>query len=152
MRYDFKLKLQSAQWRHTTFLAQDQTNNREYYLWVLRNLREVIRKNHPELWRYNYLHFTACSWILCLEQHHHAPSPILAGHGSVRFFFFKTEENLKESLLSEHRWGKKNVVDRLEVISNSDFRRFFGDWKKHWRKNVMSNWNYFKEYNIDVDE
>ena len=58
----------------------DQTINKEYYLNVLRRLREAIRKKRPILWRSN-------SWML---HHDNAPahrsslvSDFLKKHGTV---------------------------------------------------------------------
>ncbi|CAH2100922.1 unnamed protein product [Euphydryas editha] len=45
------------------FLPTSQTVNKEYYLSVIRRLREAIRKNGPELWADN-------SWFL-----HHDNTP-----------------------------------------------------------------------------
>ena len=42
---------------HYEFLPTGQTVNKEYYLSVMRHLREAIRKNIPELWANK-------SWIL----------------------------------------------------------------------------------------
>ena len=42
---------------HYEFLPTGQTVNKEYYLSVMRHLREAIRKKRPELWATN-------SWIL----------------------------------------------------------------------------------------
>ena len=49
---------------HYEFLPTGQTVNKEYYLSVMRRLREAIRKKRPELWANN-------SWIL---HHDNAPS------------------------------------------------------------------------------
>jgi len=35
---------------HREFLPQGHTVNKEYYLEVMRRLREAIRKKRPELW------------------------------------------------------------------------------------------------------
>ena len=49
---------------HYEFVPTGQTVNKEYYLSVMRHLREAIRKRRPELWANN-------SWIL---YHYNAPS------------------------------------------------------------------------------
>jgi [histone H3]-lysine36 N-dimethyltransferase SETMAR len=42
---------------HHEILPEGQTVNKEYYLGVMRRLREAIRRKRPELWAEN-------SWIL----------------------------------------------------------------------------------------
>ena len=49
---------------HHEFLPEGQTANKEYYLGVMRRLREAIRQKRPDLWANN-------SWIL---HHDNAPS------------------------------------------------------------------------------
>ena len=49
---------------HSEFLPEGQTVNKEYYLGVMRRLREQIRRKRPDLWKTN-------SWIL---HHDNAPS------------------------------------------------------------------------------
>jgi len=92
--YDVETKAQSSQWKrpeeprpkkahqvrsnvillivffdyngamHREFLPQGRTVNKEYYLEVMRRLREAIRKKRPELWNNQ-------SWIL---HHDNAPA------------------------------------------------------------------------------
>ena len=49
---------------HHEFLPEGQNVNKEYYLGVMRRLREAIRQKRPDLWANN-------SWIL---HHDNAPS------------------------------------------------------------------------------
>ena len=49
---------------HYEFLPPGQTVNKEYYLSIMRRLREAIRLKRPDLWKDN-------SWFL---QHNNAPS------------------------------------------------------------------------------
>ena len=49
---------------HHEFLPSGQTVNKEYYLGVMRRLRESIRRKRHDLWKYN-------SWFL---HHDNAPS------------------------------------------------------------------------------
>ena len=61
---NFEHKLSALTESCNLFLKVGQTVNKEYYLIVMRHLREAIRKNRPELWANN-------SWIL---HHNNAPS------------------------------------------------------------------------------
>ncbi|UYV78187.1 hypothetical protein LAZ67_16000409 [Cordylochernes scorpioides] len=49
---------------HHEFLPQGRTVNKEYYLQVMRNLREAIRQKHPDLWKNK-------NWLL---HHDNAPA------------------------------------------------------------------------------
>ncbi|UYV74621.1 hypothetical protein LAZ67_12000310 [Cordylochernes scorpioides] len=49
---------------HHEFLPQGRTVNKEYYLQVVRNLREAIRQKRPDLWKYK-------NWLL---HHDNAPA------------------------------------------------------------------------------
>ncbi|UYV79202.1 hypothetical protein LAZ67_17001493 [Cordylochernes scorpioides] len=65
---------------HHEFLPQGRTVNKEYYLQVMRNLREAIRQKRPDLWKNK-------NWLL-----HHDNAP---AHTSllVRDFLAKTTHN-----------------------------------------------------------
>ncbi|XP_018046790.1 PREDICTED: histone-lysine N-methyltransferase SETMAR-like [Atta colombica] len=65
---------------HYEFLPEDQTVNKEYYLGVMRCLREAVRQTRKDLWANN-------SWIL---HHDNAPS-----HSAIiiREFLTKNETN-----------------------------------------------------------
>ncbi|UYV68226.1 hypothetical protein LAZ67_5003465 [Cordylochernes scorpioides] len=72
--YDVETKAQSSQWKlpheprpgvvHHEFLPQGRTVNKEYYLQVMRNLREAIRQKRPDLWKNK-------NWLL---HHDNAPA------------------------------------------------------------------------------
>ncbi|UYV69213.1 TCF4 [Cordylochernes scorpioides] len=52
---------------HHEFLSQGRTVNKEYYLQVMRNLREAIRQKRPDLWKNK-------NWLL---HHDNAPASLL---------------------------------------------------------------------------
>ncbi|UYV65551.1 hypothetical protein LAZ67_3004671 [Cordylochernes scorpioides] len=67
--YDVETKAQSSQWKlpgvvHHEFLPQGRTVNKDYYLQVMRNLREAIRQKRPDLWKNK-------NWLL---HHDNAPA------------------------------------------------------------------------------
>ncbi|UYV65404.1 hypothetical protein LAZ67_3004252 [Cordylochernes scorpioides] len=64
--YDVETKAHSSQWGvvHHEFLPQGRTVNKEYYLQVIRNLREAIRQKRPDLWKNK-------NWLL---HHDNAPA------------------------------------------------------------------------------
>ena len=63
---------------HQEFSPQGRTVNKEYYLEVMRRLREAIRKKRPELWKNN-------SWLL-----HHDNAP---AHSSLLVHNFFAKNN-----------------------------------------------------------
>ena len=57
---------------HFEFVSQGQTVNQQFYLEVLKRLRDAVRRKRPELWRSD-------EWLV----HHNAPA-----HTALSVFFF----------------------------------------------------------------
>ena len=149
---------------HQEFLPQGRTVNKEYYLEVMRRLREAIRKKRPELWKNN-------SWIL---HHDNAPahssllvrdflaktnttvmpqppySPDLAP--SDFFLFPKLKKPMKGHRFSTIEEIKTASLKELKAIPQNDYQKCFDDWKKRWHKCIISNGDYFEGDNINIDQ
>lgn len=149
---------------HHEFLPTGQTVNKEYYLQVMRRLREAVRKKRPELWINN-------SWIL---HHDNAPShtafiirdflikhqtktipqaPYSPDMSPCDFFLFP---RLKSSLRG-HRFEsveeiQENSLRTLKAIPEIDYKRCFDDWKKRWHKCVSVKGDYFEGDIINFDD
>lgn len=149
---------------HKEFLPTGQTVNKEYYLGVMKHLRESIRKKRPELWRNN-------SWFL---HHDNAPSHTAI---VIRQFLAKNQTNtvpqapyspdmapcdfflfsrLKKPLRG-HRFDsieeiKENSLKALKEISEHEYNRCFEDWKNRWNKCIVSGGEYFEGDEINLDE
>ncbi|UYV85140.1 hypothetical protein LAZ67_X004709 [Cordylochernes scorpioides] len=136
---------------HHEFLPHGRTVNKEYYLQVMRNLREAIRQKRPDLWKNK-------NWLL-----HHDNAP---AHTSllVRDFLAKNNTlmmlqppyspdlapcdlflfpNLKRPIkgrryatLDEIKTASK---EELKKILKNDFLKCFEDWKNRWHKCIISH-------------
>ncbi|XP_033610182.1 uncharacterized protein LOC111871520 isoform X2 [Cryptotermes secundus] len=161
--YDVETKAQSSQWKHPGS-PKGQTVNKEYYLKVQRRLREAIRKKRPDLWKNN-------SWLL---HHDNAPAhtsllvrEFLAKNNTVTmpqppyspdmapcdfFLFPKIKRTLKGRRFTSIDDIKSASLKELKAIPKIEFEKCFDDWKKRWRKCIISNGDYFEGDNINVDE
>ena len=118
------------------FLPTGQTVNKEYYLSVMRHLREAIRKRRPELLSNN-------SWIL---HHDNARS-----HTALIFreFFVKNSTHvatcdfwlfpklkrpLRGNRFESIEENQHETVRALKAIPTDDFSECFEDWRKRWHK------------------
>lgn len=149
---------------HKEFVPTGQTVNKEYYLGVMRRLRESIRKKRPELWQNN-------SWFL---HHDNAPSHTAI---VIRQFLTKNQTNtvpqapyspdmapcdfflfsrLKKPLRG-HRFDtieeiKEKSLAALKEIPEIEYNRCFEDWKNRWNKCIVSGGEYFEGDIINLDE
>lgn len=148
---------------HSEFLPEGRTVNKEYYLQVMRRLREAIRKKRPELWRNN-------SWIL---HHDNAPShtalticeflaknstntikqaPYSPDLAPCDFFLFpKLKIPLRGRRFESIDAIKKNSLEELKAIHSSAYKKCMDDWIKRWHMCVASNGEYFEGDNKDIN-
>jgi len=149
---------------HHEFLPPGRTVNKEYYLEVLRRLREAIRRKRPNLWQNN-------SWQL---HHDNAPAyttllvrEFLAKNATVimpqppyspdmapcDFFLFpKLKRTLKGRRFANIEEIKTESLEELKAISKIAFHKYFEDWKKRWHKCIISDGDYFEGDKINIDE
>lgn len=149
---------------HQEFLPQGRTVNKEYYLEVMRRLREAIRKKRPDLWKNN-------SWLL---HHDNAPAHssllvrnFLAKNNTVvmpqppyspdmapcDFFLFpKLKRPMKGRRFSSIEEIKAESLRMLKDMPKSEYQECFEDWKKRWHKCIISGGDYFEGDHIGVDE
>ena len=149
---------------HHEFLPQGRTVNKEYYLEVMRRLREAIRQKHTELWKKQ-------SWIL---HHDNAPAhtsmlvrEFLAKNKTVimpqppyspdlapaDFFLFpKLKTPMKGKRFATIEEIKEKSKQELLAIPKSAFQKCFEDWKKRWHKCIISEGDYFEGDKIVIDE
>ena len=149
---------------HHKFLREGQTVNKEYYLSVMRRLREAIRQKRPDLRANN-------SWIL---HHDNAPS-----HNAIviRDYLAKEEKNiiqqppnspdlascdfflfgrLNKPLRGTRYSTRDEVMEKskmaLMAIPQTDYKKCFGDWIKRRHKCIAVDGKYFEGDNINYDE
>jgi len=141
---------------HYEFIPRGQTVNKEFYVAVLKHLREAVRRKRPQLW-------TSQRWVL---HHDNAPahssflvhnflaknettivpqppcSPDLAP--SDFFLFPKLKSTLKGRRFDTFDEIKKNSTKALFAIPKEAFQKAFQSWQKRWERCVASEGNYFE--------
>ncbi|UYV74812.1 hypothetical protein LAZ67_12001111 [Cordylochernes scorpioides] len=147
---------------HHEFLPQGITVNKEYYLQVMRNLREAIRQKRPDLWKNK-------NWLL---RHDNAPAhtsllvrDLLAKNNTLMmpqppyspdlapcdfFLFPKLKRPMKERRYATLDEIKTVSKEELKKIIKNDFLKCFEDWKNRWHKCIISHGDYFKGDKIDI--
>lgn len=149
---------------HYEYVPAGQTVTKEFYLSVLRRLREAIRRKRNDLWVDN-------SWIL---HHDNAPShkaiivnEFLAKH-SVNiieqppyspdlapcdfFLFSKLKFPLRGMRFESIDDIKTNATRELKAIPETAYQKCFAEWKKRWHMCIASNGCYFEGDKINLDE
>ncbi|UYV62450.1 hypothetical protein LAZ67_2000633 [Cordylochernes scorpioides] len=149
---------------HHEFLPQGRTVNKEYYLQVMRNLREAIRQKRPDLWKNK-------NWLL---HHDNAPAhtsllvrdflaktntlmmpqpPYSPDLAPCDFFLFpklkRPMKGRRYATLDEIKTASK---EELKKIFKNDFLKCFEDWKNRWHKCIISHGDYFEGDKIEAVE
>ncbi|UYV75977.1 hypothetical protein LAZ67_13002008 [Cordylochernes scorpioides] len=147
---------------HHEFLPQGRTVNKEYYLQVMRNLREAIRQKRPGLWKNK-------NWLL---HHDNAPAhtsllvrdfvpknntlmmpqpPYSPDLAPCDFFLFpklkRPMKGRRYATLDEIKTASK---EELKKIFKNDFLKCFEDWKNRWQKCIISHGDYFEGDKIET--
>ncbi|UYV62765.1 hypothetical protein LAZ67_2001857 [Cordylochernes scorpioides] len=147
---------------HHEFLPQGRTVNKEYYLQVMRNLREAIRQKRPDLWMNK-------NWLL---HHDNAPAhnsllvrDFLAKNNTLMmpqppyspdlapcdfFLFPKLKRPMKGrryATLDEIKTASKEELKKIFFFY--DFLKCFEDWKNRWHKCIISHGDYFEGDKIE---
>jgi len=137
---------------HYEFVPRDQTVNKEFYVAVLKRLREAVRRKRPQLW-------TNQSWVL---HHDNAPAnlsflvhnflaknettivpqpPYSPDLAPADFFLFpKLKSTLKGRPFDTTDKIQKNSMNESFAIPKEAFQR----WQKRWERCVASEGNYFE--------
>ncbi|UYV76770.1 hypothetical protein LAZ67_14001984, partial [Cordylochernes scorpioides] len=148
---------------HHEFLPQGRTVNKEYFLQVMRNLREAIRQKRPDLWKNK-------NWLL---HHDNAPAhtslhvrDFLAKNNTLMmpqppyspdlapcdfFLFPKLKRPMKGrryATLDEIKTASKEELK--EILKKNDFLKCFEDWKNRWHKCIISHGDYFEGDKMDL--
>ncbi|UYV60717.1 hypothetical protein LAZ67_1002021 [Cordylochernes scorpioides] len=141
---------------HHKFLPQGRTVNKEYYLQVMRNLREAIRQKRPDLWKNK-------NWLL---HHDNAPAhtsllvrDFLAKNNTLMmpqppyspdlapcdfFLFPKLKRPMKGRRYATLDEIKTASKEELKKIFKYDFLKCLEDWKNRWHKCIISHGDYFE--------
>ena len=150
--------------RYGVFSAHGRTVNKEYYLQVMRNLREAIRQKRPDLWKNK-------NWLL---QHNNSPAhtslllrKFLAKNNTLMmpqpsyspdltpcdfFLFPKLKRPMKGRRYATIEEIKAASKKQLNKITKNNFLKCFEDWKKRWHKCKIPDGDYFEGDKIDIHE
>ena len=135
---------------HYEFLPPSKTVNNQYYLSVMRRLREAIRLKRPDLWKDNswFLHHdnAPSHTALVLRDHfaknstHIVPQPPYSPDlAPCDFWLFS---KLKRPLRGHHFNTIEEIQAEskkaLKAIPEIEFNKCFDDWKKRWHKWIIS--------------
>ncbi|UYV64925.1 hypothetical protein LAZ67_3002462 [Cordylochernes scorpioides] len=147
---------------HHEFLPQARTVNKEYYLQVMRNLREAIRQKRPNLWKNKnwLLHhdnapahtsllvrdFLAKNNTLMMPQPPYSPDLV-----PCNFLLFpklkRPMKGRRYATLDEIKTASK---EELKNIFKNEFLKCFEDWKNRWHKCIISHGDYFEGDKIEI--
>ncbi|UYV78250.1 hypothetical protein LAZ67_16000683 [Cordylochernes scorpioides] len=113
---------------HHEFLPQGRTVNKEYYLQVMRNLREAIRQKRPDLWKNkNWLlhhdnpcsHIVACARLFGQKQHtNDAAATLFPRLAPCDFFLFP---KLKRPM----KGRRYATLDEIKTASKEELKKIF---------------------------
>jgi len=138
------------------FVPHGQTVNKEFYVAVLKHLREAVHQKRPQLWMNQ-------SWVL---HHNNAPAhssflvhnflaknettvvpqpPYSPDLAPADFFLFpKLKSTLKGRCFDIFDEIQKNSMKKLFAIQKEAFQKAFQSWQKCWERCVASEGNYFE--------
>ena len=139
---------------HYEFAPRGQTINKQYYVDVLKRLRDAVRRKRPRFW-------SSGDWLL---HHDNAPAhssnlvqQFLAKHKIVQlrqppyspdiapcdvWMFPKLKMALKGKRFDDVETIQSNASRELKAIPKSAFQDFFKMWKHRWERVVPSNGDY----------
>ena len=141
---------------HREFVPRGQTVNQEFYLGVLKRLRERVRRTRPELWRLG-------EWLI---HHDNAPAhtalrirQFFTSHGMTLvphplyspdlapadfFLFPRIKRDLKGCRFDTVEDVIAASTGALNSIQVEEFQRCFEQWKQRLDKCISSNGEYFE--------
>jgi transposase len=132
---------------HHSCAPEGQTINKEYYLEVIRHLRDAVWRN----WQLHHDNAPAHS--------SHLTQSFLAKHGITvvcqapgspdmapcDFWLFpKLKRPLKDSRFDSREDIMRNAMKELRSLSEEAFQKCFQQWKERWAKCVESQGAYFE--------
>jgi hypothetical protein len=138
---------------HHSYAPEGQTINKEYYLKVIRHLRDSVQHKRPDLW-------ASCNWQL---HHDNAPAhsshliqSFLAKH-SIPFVHqapyspymapcdFWLFPKLKRPLKGSRFDSREDIVKKeLRSLPEEAFQKCLQQWKECWAKCAESQGAYFE--------
>lgn len=149
---------------HFEYLPSGETVNKEYYLSVLKRLRDAVRRKRPELWSNN-------SWLLhddnAPSHRAHIVRDYLTKHqvntilqppyspdmAPCDFFLFpKLKLPLRGKRFESLETIKENATKELKSIPTEAYKMCMDKWVERWRMCVASEGCYFEGDKINLPE
>ena len=150
---------------HYEFAPRGQTINKEYYVEVLKRLRDAVRGKRPRFW-------SSGDWLL---HHDNAPAhssnlvqQFLVKHKIVQlrqppyipdiaprdfWMFPKLKIPFEGKQFDDIETIQSNATRELKAIPKSAFEDCFKMWKRRWERVVQSNGDYFEGcHGLDDEE
>ena len=145
---------------HYEFVSRGETVNKEFYLHVLKRLREAMRRKRPEAW-------TNTTWML---NHENSPAhasllirEFLTKHETTvvpqppyspdlaladLFLFPKLKSSLKGRRFQMAEEIEENSIRDLLAIPQNTLQDEFQNWRKRWEWCIKSGGEYFEGENF----
>ena len=142
---------------HHEYAPEGQTFNKEYYMQVLRRLRQAVRRKRPDM------------WVAKNFQLHHDNAPAHSAH-VIHAFLAKNSMSLVRQapyfpdlvpcdfwlfpkLKTILKWRRfqsredimKKLTEELGSIPEEEFKRCSEKWQKRWEKCVYRQGEYFRD-------
>ena len=130
--------------------------NKEYYLQVLRRLREAVRRKRPDVWAAKnfQLHYENApahtahvihAFLAKNSMSFVRQAPYSPDLEPCDFWLFpKLKTILKEKRFQSKKDIMKKSTEELGSIPEEEFKRCFEKWQKRWEKCVYRQGEYFE--------
>jgi len=140
---------------HHEYAPQGQNINKEYYLEVVRRLRDAVRRKRPDLWAMGtwQLHHdnapaNSSQLIQTFLAKHNIPvvrhAPYSPDMAPCNFWLFPHLKTQLKGTQFQSRNIIRNTTVKLHSIRKEAFQKCFEQWRNHWEKCVQSQGDYVK--------
>ena len=149
---------------HHEYAPTGQTINKEYYVQILKRLREAVRRKRPHFqssgdWLLRYDNALAHSSNLVqqfLSKHSIAllrQLPYSPDIAPCDFWLFtEPKKPLKGQRFDDKTTVENNATSVLKAIPKSEFQDCFEKWKHRWNRVIQSSRDYFEGCHPPDDE
>lgn len=149
---------------HSEYLPEGQTVNKEYYLGVLRRLRENVRRKRPDLWADNswiFHDYNAASHRATIITEYKAKNsintieqpPYSPDLAPCDFFLFpKLKLQLRGTRFDSIEAIKQNSQRELKAIPAAAYQGAMEEWIRRYHSCIVNNGDYSEGDKINFDE
>jgi len=141
---------------NSSWISTSWSKDKEYYLRVMKRLREAVRRKRPDLWRGKKLlhHYDnalvklsnlICGFVTKHETMLVLDPPYLPDLALEDFFLFTKLKSVLKGQWFEFVEGiKENLLAELRSVPNEAFKECFQNKKKFWEQCIKRWGEYFK--------